>query len=114
MKLDLKTQRENFVKMTFEEKRNTVATILEGVKEGNQLFMDLYSLIISDTAIEQDFYDVFDSLMIVLYREEQVEEKSALARLGEVKNRLEAERARENADRLEGQQEAEKLLVGMM
>lgn len=101
MKLDLKSQRENFVKMGFEEKRNTVAIILEGVQEGNQLFMDLYSLITSDVAIEQDFYDVFDSLIIVLYREEKTEEKSALERLGEVKNRLEAEREKEEAERLE-------------
>lgn len=29
MKLDLKTQRENFIMMDFEEKRNIVASLLE-------------------------------------------------------------------------------------
>lgn len=114
MKLDLKTQRENFVKMTFEEKRGTVASLLEGVKEGNKLFTDLYALIISDFAIEQDFYDVFDSLMIVLYREEKAEEKVALDRLGEIKDHLEIQRAQEATDKLQGQREAESLLTDIM
>jgi hypothetical protein len=100
MKLDLKLQRENFVKMSFAEKQNTVAILLDGVKEENQLFENLYLLITSNVAIEQDFYDVFDSLIIVLYREEKAEEKIALERLGNVKNRLETERERESVDRL--------------
>lgn len=101
MKLDLKSQRENFVKMDFEEKRSTVITLLDGAREGNQLFENLFSLIMSDTAIEQDFYDIFDSLMIVLYREEKVEEKMAFERLGQIKNHLETEWEKEAADRLQ-------------
>lgn len=111
MSMDLKTGRENFVKMGFEEKRSAVTNILEGIKEGDELFTDLYNLIVSDIATEQDFYDVFDSLMIVLYREEKAEEKAALANLGEIKTRLEAVKAKEEEERLQWQHEAESLLV---
>lgn len=101
MKLDIKRQRENFVKMDFEEKRNTVAILLDGIREGNPLFENLYSLITSDVAIEQDFYDIFDSLMIVLYREEKAEEKVVLERLDQIKERLMSEREKEVAEMLQ-------------
>ena len=35
MGMDLRTQHENFEKMNFEEKRSFVASILEGIKEGD-------------------------------------------------------------------------------
>lgn len=101
MKLNLKGQRENFVRLDFEEKRIVVASLLEGVQESNQLFADLYNLVMSEIAIEKDFYDIFDSLMIVLYREEKTEEQNALNRLGDIKRNLELQQARELADRKE-------------
>lgn len=113
MALNLKEQRENFVKMDFETKRAAVATILEGVKEQKEIFSDLYNLITSDHAIEQDFYDVFDSLMVVLYREEKTNEKEALDRLGSVKTRLESEKTKEIEESKRGHQEAEELLTEM-
>lgn len=114
MKLDLKSQHENFVKMSFEEKRDIVASMLDEVREWNELFENLYSLIISDFAIEQDFYDVFDSLIIVLYREEKEEEKLALQNLNEIKNRLENVREKEENEKLQWQKEAEELILNIL
>ena len=114
MKLDLQGQRERFIQMGFEEKREAVKGLLEWVKDGNALFTDLYRLIISEHAIEQDFYDIFDSLIIVLYREEKAEERMALDQLGDIKNRLQEQRAQEESDRTLGKNEAELLLVDMM
>lgn len=114
MGLDLRTQHDNFVKMNFEEKRSFVASLLEGIKEGNELFTDLYNLIVSEVAIEQDFFDIYDSLTIVLYREEKEDEQKALSRLTEIRNSLELQKQKEAADKLQGQQEAEALLVGMI
>lgn len=101
MEIDLRTQHDNFVKMNFEEKRNFVASLLEEIKEGNELFTDLYNLIVSDVAIEQDFFDIFDSLVIVLYREEKDEEQRALNRLTQIRNSLELQKQQEAADNLQ-------------
>lgn len=114
MGIDLRTQYDNFVKMNFEEKRSFVASLLEGVKEGNQLFNDLYNLIVSEIAIEQDFFDIYDSLTIVLYREEKEEEQKALSRLTQIRNSLELQKQQETADKIQGQKEAETLLVGFI
>ncbi|NRH20761.1 hypothetical protein HOO68_01810 [Candidatus Gracilibacteria bacterium] len=114
MEIDLRTQHDNFVKMNFEEKRNFVASLLEEIKEGNELFTDLYNLIVSDVAIEQDFFDIFDSLVIVLYREEKDEEQRALNRLTQIRNSLELQKQQEAADNLQGQKEAQELLAGLV
>lgn len=114
MGTDLRTQHENFEKMNFEEKRSFVASILEGIKEGDQLFTDLYNLVVSNVAIEQDFYDIYDSLTIVLYREEKEEEQKALSRLTQIRNSLELQRQQEEADKIQAKKEAESLLVGMI
>lgn len=114
MAIDLKKQRENFVAMDFEEKRNIVASLLEWVKDGNRLFTDLYSLVTSDVAIEQDFYDIFDSLMIVLYRQEKAAEGVALDRLTAIRDSLELHRQQEAADTIAWKKEAESLLWGML
>ncbi len=114
MKLDLKLQHDDFVKMNFEEKRGFVASLLEGIKEGDTLFTDLYNLIVSDMAVEQDFYDIYDSLTIVLYREQKQEEQKALSRLTEIRDSLEFQKQKEATDMAQGKNEAEALLVGMI
>lgn len=80
----------------------------------NPLFEDLYNLVISDYAIEQDFYDVFDSLMIVLYREGKATETEALNHLDEVRNRLQAQKAMEDEEKNAALQDVESLLLEMV
>jgi hypothetical protein len=47
---------------------------------------------VSDNAIEQDFYDIYESLMTVLYREELSEENSARKRLEQIRDTLQIQK----------------------
>lgn len=55
----------------------------------------------SDIATEEDFYDIFDSIIIVLYRDEKVAERAAFDKLGNIKIRLEEQKKKEIAEKKE-------------
>lgn len=111
--MDLKQEFESFQKMGFEEKRNLVISLLTPIRQDKELFEDLYQLIVSEYAIEQDFVDIYKSLMIVLYRQEQSDEQAALTKLNEVKTQLQEQKAKEAKEREESLKESENILTGM-
>jgi hypothetical protein len=60
----------------------------------------LYVLVSSDVAVEQDFFDIFDSLMIVLYQDEMKSEQVAMLRLHEIKDTLVLQKEKEAKEKL--------------
>lgn len=114
MKLNLKAEYDIFVKMSFEEKRNTVISILEWIKEKNKLFSDIYKLIKSTQAIEQDFFDIYNSLIIVLHKEDRVAERIAINQLYEIKNNLNDQQQKEETEKLQSKKDVELLLNGIL
>jgi hypothetical protein len=62
------------------------------VRTTDSLFEDIYQLVVSENAIEQDFYDIYESLMTVLYREELSEENSARKRLEQIRDTLQIQK----------------------
>jgi hypothetical protein len=60
----------------------------------------LYVLVSSDVAVEQDFFDIFDSLMIVLYQDEMKSEQLAMLRLHEIKDTLVLQKEKEAKEKL--------------
>ena len=86
MKTPLERLKKAFVSLNFEEKRGFVLSLLEDLKEDDRLFYDIHCLVSSNFAIEQDLYDVFDSLMLALWRREKSGQETALASLLLVKS----------------------------
>ena len=108
--MNLKEQYDIFVKQSFDEKRSTVVSILEWVRGTDPLFDDIYQLVISINAIEQDFYDIYESLMTVLFREELSEESGAKKRLEQIRDTLQIQKECEQREQEMGKKEAEWLL----
>ncbi len=108
--MNLEQQYDSFVKQSFEEKRTTVIAILDWVRATDSLFEDIYQLVVSDNAIEQDFYDIYESLMTVLYREELSEENSARKRVEQIRDTLQIQKECEQREQEIWKKEAEWLL----
>lgn len=90
MAMDLKKFKENYDTYTFDQKKNTVITMLNWVLWKWDNFDNIYNFIINnpDQVYENELDEVFWILLLWMYQDGQDKLKEAEGRLDQVKNRM--------------------------
>ena len=114
MAVDYRKQREDFQKLSFEDRREIVIGILASFRGQGDTFDTIYDYIVrGDGVTDQDLQDVHDSLMQTAMEVDKQVESQAIDRLASVRSRAIEMREREEAEKQLAQAEATVLMQGL-
>lgn len=92
-------ERREYFSKTPDEKKSHVAALLLECKDGNQDLEDVYEYVTSEFSSEDDFDEIFETVMGILEAADEEASETAKNRLSSLRSRLEAILLKERSER---------------